>query len=80
MKIGYLLLAIIVALPAAFAQWRNDTPPQGINGRTMEYCKADISKYCERANLMQECLVAHWNKISSDCQDALATPMRGGGD
>ena len=80
MKITYLLLAVLVALPAAFAQGRKDTPPQGINGRTMESCKADIGKYCGGANLKEECLVAHWIKISSGCQDVLATPMRGGGD
>lgn len=80
MKITYLLLAILVASPSAFAQARKDQLPQGINGKTMESCKADISKYCERANLKQECLVAHWTRISGDCQDALATPMRGGGD
>ena len=80
MKIACLLVALLVVVPAAFAQERKDKPPQGVNGKTMESCKSDIGKYCAKANLKQECLVAHWTRISSDCQDALATPMRGGGE
>jgi hypothetical protein len=45
----------------------------------MSVCAADIRKFCEAADLKQECLVAHWSKISSDCQDALATSARIGG-
>jgi hypothetical protein len=81
MKIQYLLLAAIIFSPIAMAQERSKQPvPQGINGKSMESCKADIRKYCDAAMLKQECLVAHWTKISGDCQDGLATPMRGGGD
>jgi hypothetical protein len=79
---GYLALSIGFYFLPAFAQERGKElpPPQGINGKTMESCKVDIQKYCDQASLKQECLVAHWTRISGDCQDALATPMRGGGD
>lgn len=81
MKIVAMLIAALVAATPALAQDRSkEPPPQGVNGKTMESCKADIQKYCDNANLKQECLVAHWAHISNDCQDALATPMRGGGD
>lgn len=71
--------ALLLALSAAAAQ-EPGKPPQGIGGKTMESCRPDIRKYCDQVHLKQECLVAHWTKISSDCQDALATPMRGGGE
>jgi hypothetical protein len=82
MKIQYLLLLAAAILSfAAMAQDRSkEPPPQGVNGKNMESCRADIRKFCNAANLKQECLVAHWTKISNDCQDALVTPMRGGGD
>ena len=81
MKIACLLLASLLCSASACAQERSKVPPpQGLNGKTMDSCKADIGKYCDQAHLKQECLVTHWSKISSDCQDALATPMRGGGD
>ena len=81
MKIAYMPLVALIVLAPAYAQERSkESPPEGMNGKTMESCKPDIQKYCDRANLKQECLVAHWTRISSDCQDALATPMRGDGD
>ena len=81
MKLQYILLAAMIFAPIAMAQDRGREPvAQGINGKTLESCKADIRKYCDAVVLKQECLVAHWKKISSDCQDGLATPMRGGGD
>jgi hypothetical protein len=76
-----LLIGALILSPAATAQDRSRQPaPQGLNGKTVESCKADIRKFCDAAALKQECLVAHWTRISSDCQDGLATPMRGGGD
>ena len=80
MRIAYLLLILLAARPAAFAQERKEAPPQGLHGKTMESCKADIEKYCAKVNLKQECLVSHWTTISGACQDGLATPMRNGGD
>jgi len=81
MKTQYILLAAVILAPTAMAQDRGREPvPQGINGKSIESCKADIRKYCDAVVLKQECLVAHWTKISGDCQDGLATPMRGGGD
>jgi hypothetical protein len=81
MKTQYFLLAAMILSPVAMAQNRGgESVPQGVNGKSMESCKADIRKYCDAAVLKQECLVAHWTKISGDCQDGLATSMRGGGD
>ena len=82
MKIHYLvLLAAMILSPTVMAQDVSKEPvPQGVNGKSIESCKAEIRKFCDAALLKQECLVAHWTKISSDCQDGLATPMRGGGD
>jgi hypothetical protein len=82
MKIACLLLAALVIAGEARAQDRSKQPPasQGINGKTIESCKADIRTLCDGASLKQECLVTHWTRISSDCQDALATPMREGAD
>jgi len=81
MKSQYILLAAMILAPTAMAQDGGREPvPQGINGKSLESCKADIRKYCDAVALKQECLVAHWTKISSDCQDGLATPMRGGSD
>jgi hypothetical protein len=67
---------------SAFAQSRDHgraLPPKPAS-RGMDFCKADIHKFCEAADLKQECLVAHWSKISSRCQDVLGAPMRDGGD
>jgi hypothetical protein len=74
------LVAVFFSAPASAQERSKEPPPQGLNGRTMESCRAEIRKYCDSANLKQECLVAHWTHISSDCQDALAVPMRNGGD
>lgn len=46
--------------------------------RGMDVCKADIRRFCDAANLKQDCLVAHWSKISAGCQELLATPARNG--
>ena len=81
MKIAYMVLGAMLFLYPAFAQERSKEPlPQGMGGKTMESCKVDVERFCDRASLKQECLVANWTRISSNCQDALATPMRGGGD
>lgn len=81
MKFTIMLLAATVAAIPAFAQDRSKEPlPLGTSDKTANSCGVDIQKYCNSVNLKQECLVAHWNHISSDCQDALATPMRSGGD
>lgn len=68
---------------AAFAQSSDsrshESSASGLNGKTMESCKPNLQKFCDEANLKQECLVLQWTKISSDCQHALARPMRSGG-
>lgn len=84
MKTMRVLSVLLVMVTPALAQpsvpRSHESPQQGLNGKTMESCKPDLQKFCDAANLKQECLVAHWTKISSDCQDALARPMRSGGD
>ena len=81
MKFTIMVLAATVAATPALAQDRSkESLPQGTGDKIVSSCKVDIQKYCNGVNLKQECLVAHWRHISSDCQDALATPMRSGGD
>ena len=81
MKIIIMLLAVMVVATPTLAQGRSKEPlPQGASDKTANSCRVDIQKYCNSVNLKQECLVAHWSHISGDCQDALATPMRAGGD
>jgi len=81
MKFTIMILATIIAATPALAQDRSKEPlPQGTKDKTANSCRVDIQKYCNTVNLKQECLVAHWSHISSDCQDALAAPMRSGGD
>lgn len=59
---------------------RNREAPPRPAGKGMDFCKADIHKFCEAADLKQECLVAHWSKISDRCQDVLAAPAQNDGD
>jgi len=81
MNFTIVLLAATVAATPTLAQDRSKEPvPQGTNDKTANSCRVDIQKYCNSVNLKQECLVAHWSHISGDCQDALATPLRAGGD
>lgn len=82
MKLAHAICAALLLVSSAQAQDRGprEIPTQGLRGKTMENCKADIQRLCETARLKQECLVAHWTKLSGDCQDGLATPMRGGGE
>ena len=84
MKTIRVLSVLLAMTTAALAQSpgprSQESPAPGLNGKSMESCKPDLQKFCDAANLKQECLVAYWTKISSDCQDALARPMRSGGD
>ena len=84
MSARHILLISLVIVTPALAQSSGDRSHQplqpGLRGRMMDSCRADLQKFCGAVNLKQECLVAHWTRIASDCQDALATPMRGGGD
>lgn len=75
----FLAMAVpaLAQLPASGSQ---ETAQRGLNGEAMERCKTDIRKFCGSANLKQECLVAHWTKISNACQDSLARPMGPGGE
>ena len=82
MKIACLFFAGLIVSGPSQAQDRSKEPQssQSTSVRTIESCKIDIQKFCGATNLKQECLVAHWTRISNDCQDALAKPMRGGSD
>lgn len=84
MRTVHVFFMLLTMTTAAFAQSSgsrtHESPAPGLNGKTMESCKPDLQKFCDDANLKQECLVLHWTKISSDCQDALARPMRSGED
>jgi hypothetical protein len=43
----------------------------------MDTCSADQRKFCATtaSGVMKECLVTNWNHLTSDCQDALGTPV-----
>lgn len=55
-------------------------PAVGMGSKTMASCTRDTKKFCANspAGVLTECLVANWDRISSDCQDALGTPSRAG--
>jgi hypothetical protein len=80
-KIATAVVAALLVPAAGPAQERTrpPSPSQGLNGKTMESCRIDIQRLCSKVGLNKECLVANWTKISSDCQDALASPMRSSG-
>jgi|GEM_PF-2499201 len=50
-----------------------ENQPAGDRTRLAQICKVDIQRFCDQANLKQECLVAHWDKISADCRAVLGT-------
>lgn len=62
-------------------------PTVGMGSKTMDSCTQDTAKYCATSSdyVRKECLVRNWDRISSDCQDALGKPFdvtqrRRGGD
>lgn len=65
------LSLLSVARPAAATPPEN--PPVGDKTKLVRICKADIQRFCDQANLKQECLVAHWAKISTECRGVLGT-------
>ncbi|MBU3077887.1 hypothetical protein [Sphingomonas quercus] len=78
------ILAGLLIATDAFAQPDQPPPPPPPASRAPRpvapACAADLARLCAGKSLQQECLVQHWTKISSDCQEALARPMHGGGD
>jgi hypothetical protein len=60
-----------VAQPAAATPPEN--APVGDKTKLVRICKMDIQRFCDQANLKQECLVAHWAKISTECRGVLGT-------
>jgi hypothetical protein len=71
-KALWLLSMLGTIQPAEAAPARSDSLSGGGN-RWTKVCKADIHRFCDEANLKQECLVAHWSKISSECQGVLGS-------
>lgn len=65
------LSLLSVAQPVAAAPPEN--APVGDKTRLTRICKVDIQRFCDQANLKQECLVAHWEKISTECRGVLGT-------
>lgn len=84
MKVVHILFIFLAMAAPALAQpsasGSQETAQHVLNGEAMERCKPDLRKLCGSASLKQECLVAHWTKISNACQDSLARPMGPGGD
>jgi hypothetical protein len=78
-------LAIVLPLGRAEAQSGSSMaagmsrPAVGMGSKTMASCTTDKQKVCPEATdyMTKECLVKNWDRISSDCQDALGTPFDG---
>jgi hypothetical protein len=73
---------LVLTSPVALSQGRSvepiaARPAVGIGSKSMDSCSADQRKFCAAtaSGVMKECLVANWNRIASDCQDALATSV-----
>jgi len=79
MRVVGLIFSLILASGPVQSQPPSHThqlPHKQYGGR----CDVEIRRFCNAANLMQECLVAHWSKISNSCQGALAVPPYHGND
>lgn len=89
MKAFVLVAALAVVLPCGAIQAQPSSgssaagglsrPAIGMGSKTMASCTADKQKVCPNATdyMTKECLVKNWDRISSDCQDALGTPFDG---
>lgn len=71
-KAGFFSSIVVVIQPIAAATLQTDHSI-GDRGRWIKICKVDIQRFCDEANLKQECLIAHWSKISTECQDVLGS-------
>ena len=69
-----LIFSLVVGMAqlAAAATAQSDHPLDD-KSKWITACKSDIERFCDEANLKQECLIAHWSKISSECRDRLGT-------
>lgn len=85
MKAFVLAATLAVVLPCGAIQAQPSAtggmsrPAVGMGSKTMASCTADKQKVCPNATdyMTKECLVKNWDRISSDCQDALGTPFDG---
>lgn len=68
-----LFFLLLVVGPQQAAASSRENKPADNKTRLIQMCKADIQRFCDQANLKQECLVAHWDKISAECQGVLGT-------
>ena len=71
---------ILVLTPSVvFSQGRSAEPKPaiGVGSKSMDTCSAVQRKFCATtaSGVMKECLVTNWNHLTSDCQDALGTPV-----
>jgi hypothetical protein len=67
------LTSLIGVVNPAAAQTTQADRSSADKSKWIRVCKTDIQRYCDEANLKQECLVAHWSKISTECQDVLGS-------
>lgn len=75
-----ILLGFLVVLPLAASAQDSGKQASQLPAGNLEACRIELHKFCETANLKQECLVAHWDHITDACQNALLVPMRGKGN
>jgi hypothetical protein len=71
-KALYFLSMLSLAQQAAAASLPENQPATD-KTKLIKVCKADIQRFCDQANLKQECLVAHWDKISIECRGILGS-------
>lgn len=71
-KVTFFLLIVLATQRVAAATSQVDRST-GDRGKWIKICKVDLQRFCDEANLKQECLIAHWSKISTVCQDVLGS-------
>jgi hypothetical protein len=70
LKAVFVSAIVVASQPVAAATNQADRASEN-KAKWIRICKADIQRFCDQANLKQECLIAHWSKISTECQDVL---------
>jgi hypothetical protein len=67
----FLLLFGVVQQVAAATSSENQLAAD--RTKLIKICKTDIQRFCDQANLKQECLVTHWDKLSIECRSILGS-------
>jgi hypothetical protein len=70
-KLVFLLLLSVTH--QSIAATTPESQPAGDRSKLIKVCKTDIQRFCDQANLKQECLVAHWDRISPECRSLLGS-------